>query len=108
MAWISTSVPFYDSSKLYILTDLSANDVEFTSFDRQKLDLSKYIYLWYRKFYICRDTAWFYEQKKVTLVNVKRFSGFSPNNYVMKHNCAILYQLNLHVGYYRTLIKKSQ
>ena len=31
-------------SKLYILTDLRANDVKFISVDRQKLDLSKYIY----------------------------------------------------------------
>ena len=50
-------------SKLYILTDLSANDVKFISVDRQKLDLSKYIYVWYRKFNICRDTALFYEHK---------------------------------------------
>ena len=50
-------------SKLYILTELSANDVEFIPVDRQKLDLSKYIYLWYRKFYICRDRARFYEHK---------------------------------------------
>ena len=64
MAWISTSVLFYAYSKLYILIELSANDVKITSVDRQKLDLSKYIYLWYRKFYICRDTARFYEHKK--------------------------------------------
>ena len=43
MAWILTSVIFYAYSKLYILTELSANDVKFTSVDRQKLDLSKYI-----------------------------------------------------------------
>ena len=30
-------------SKLYILTELSANDVKFISVDRQKLNLSKYI-----------------------------------------------------------------
>ena len=42
MAWISTSVLFYAYSKLYILTELSANDVKFTSVNRQKLDLSKY------------------------------------------------------------------
>ena len=59
-------------SKLYILTELSVNDVKFISVDRQKLDLSKYIHLWYRKFYICRDTARFYEHKKMTLV----FMGF--------------------------------
>ena len=43
--------------KLYIVTELFANDVKFISVDRQKLDL------WYRKFYNCRDTAQFYEQK---------------------------------------------
>ena len=37
------------------------------------------------------------------IINVKRFSPFSPSNYVMKHNGAILYQLYLHVGYYRIL-----
>ena len=63
MAWISTSVLFYAYSKLYILTKQSANDVKFIPVDREKLDLSKYIYLWYRKFYICRDTARFYEHK---------------------------------------------
>ena len=60
---------YYSFSKLYILTELRANDVKVISVDRQKLDLSKYIYLWYRKFYICRDTARFYEHKKMTLVN---------------------------------------
>ena len=64
MAWISTSVLFYAYAKLYILTELSANDVKITSVDRQKIDLSKDIYLWYRKIYICRDTAGFYEHKK--------------------------------------------
>ena len=44
MAWISTSVIFYAYSKLYILTELSANDVKFISVDRRKIDLSKYIY----------------------------------------------------------------
>ena len=63
MAWISISIIFYALSKLYVLTELSANDVKFISVDRQKLDLSKYIYLWYHKFYICRDTARFYEHK---------------------------------------------
>ena len=42
MAWISTSVLFYAYSKLYILTELSANDVKIISVDRQKLDLSIY------------------------------------------------------------------
>ena len=32
-------------SKLYILAELSPNDVKFISVDREKLDLSKYIYL---------------------------------------------------------------
>ena len=36
--------PFLPYSKLYILTELSANDVKFKPVDRQKLDLSKYIY----------------------------------------------------------------
>ena len=31
-------------SKLYNLTELRANDVKFTSVDKQKLDLSKYFY----------------------------------------------------------------
>ena len=44
MAWISTSVLFLPYSKLYILTELNANDVKFLPVDRQKLDLSKYIY----------------------------------------------------------------
>ena len=48
----STSVIFMPYSKLYILTELSANDVKFIPVDKPKLDLSKYIYLWYRKFYI--------------------------------------------------------
>ena len=54
------SMPY---SKLNNLTELNANDVKFTSVDRQKLDPSKYIYLWYRKFYILRDTVRFYEHK---------------------------------------------
>ena len=40
------------------------------------------------------------------IINAKRFSRFSPNKYVMKHKFAILYQLYLHVGYYRILRKK--
>ena len=43
MAWISTSVLFLPYSKLYILTELSANDVKFIPVDRQKPVLSKYI-----------------------------------------------------------------
>ena len=41
MTWISTSVHHHAFSKLYNLTELSANDVKFISVDRQKLDLSK-------------------------------------------------------------------
>ena len=41
------------------------------------------------------------------IINVKRFSRFSPNSYVMKHNGAILYQLYLHVGFYRILRKSK-
>ena len=33
-------------SKLYILTELSANDVKFISVDRQKLDVSIHIYIY--------------------------------------------------------------
>ena len=39
MAWILISVLFFAYSKLYILTELSANDVNFISVARQKLDL---------------------------------------------------------------------
>ena len=41
------------------------------------------------------------------VIKVKRLPCFSPNNYVMKHNGAILYQLYLHVGYYRILRKSK-
>ena len=44
MVRISASVLFTFFSKLYILTELSANDVKFMPSDRQELDLSKYIY----------------------------------------------------------------
>ena len=44
MTWILTSVLFLPYSKLYILTELSSNDVKFIPVDRHKLDLSKYIY----------------------------------------------------------------
>ena len=43
MTRISASVLFTPYSKLYILGELSANDVKFISSDRQELDLSKYI-----------------------------------------------------------------
>ena len=43
MTRISASVLFTPYSKLYILTELSANDVKVISSDRQELDLSKYI-----------------------------------------------------------------
>ena len=44
MTRISASVLFTPYSKLYIWTELSANDVKFISSDRQELDLSIYIY----------------------------------------------------------------
>ena len=51
-------VPFtMPYQNLYILPELFANDVKFISVDRQKLDLSKDVYLWYLTFYICIDTA---------------------------------------------------
>ena len=40
------------------------------------------------------------------IIKDRTFSSFSPNNYVMKHNDAILFQLYLHVGYHRILRKK--
>ena len=40
------------------------------------------------------------------IITVKIFSRFAPNNYVMKHNGAILYQHYLHVGRYRTFRNK--
>ena len=43
MTRILASVLFAPYSKLYILNELSANDVKFISSDRQELDLSKYI-----------------------------------------------------------------
>ena len=43
MTQILASVLFMPYSKVYILTELSANDVKFISSDRQELDLSKYI-----------------------------------------------------------------
>ena len=43
MTRISASVLFTPYSKLYISTELSANDVKFISGDRQELDLLKYI-----------------------------------------------------------------
>ena len=51
-------------SKLYILIELNLKALDFISIDRQKLDLSKEAYLWYRKFYIFRETTQFYEHKK--------------------------------------------
>ena len=44
ITWISAGVFYYAFSKIYILTKLRANDVKFISVDRQKLDLSIYIY----------------------------------------------------------------
>ena len=43
MTQILASVLFTPYSKLYILTELSVNNVKFISVDRQKVDLSKYI-----------------------------------------------------------------
>ena len=43
MTRVSASVLFTLYSKLYILTELSANDVKFISSGRQELDLSKCI-----------------------------------------------------------------
>ena len=77
MTRMSASVLFTPYSKLYILTKLSANDVKFISSDRQELDLSKYIKLWYCKFYICRDTARFYEHKKWAPRSVKSRKNIS-------------------------------
>ena len=42
MTRISASVLFTPYSKLYILTELSANDVKFISSDKKELDFSKY------------------------------------------------------------------
>ena len=44
MACSSVSVLYYALFKA-ILTELSANDVKCISVDRQRIDLSKYIYL---------------------------------------------------------------
>ena len=44
MTRISASILFTPYSKLYIFTELRANDVKFISSNRQELDLSKYIY----------------------------------------------------------------
>ena len=50
---MSFTMPY---SKLYILTQLSTNDLKFISVDRQKLDLSKYIYI-----YLCAVNSIFVE-----------------------------------------------
>ena len=73
MTWFSTSVLYHAFSKLYILTELSANDVKFISVDRQNLDLLKYMYinLWHRKFYICRDTTPFNEHKNDPRITIR-------------------------------------
>ena len=52
MARIPASVLYYGIFKLYILTELNTNDLKLILIDRQMLDLSKDVYLWYRKFYI--------------------------------------------------------
>ena len=40
------------------------------------------------------------------VINAKRFSRGLLNNYVMKHNDAIINQFYLHVGYFRILRKQ--
>ena len=65
---MSFTMPY---SKLYIC----ANDVKFISVDRQKLDLLKYIYLWYRKFYICRYTAHSTYIKMTLVFKINKNSG---------------------------------
>ena len=50
-------------SKLYILTELNANDVRCIPIDRQKLDFLQDVYLWFRKSYIRRDTTQLYDHK---------------------------------------------
>ena len=46
-------------SKLYILAELSAYDVTIISVGREKLDLSKYIYLWYSKIKFFKSKIYF-------------------------------------------------
>ena len=46
MTRISVSVLFTPYSKLYILTELSANDAKFISSDSQETDLSIHIYIY--------------------------------------------------------------
>ena len=93
--------------KIYILSELSANGVKFISFDRQKLDLLKYICLWYRKFYVCRDTARFYEHKidpgtrgdqKVcgkVLLNCIGFIGCNENSKILTTNHSKLTEIGI-------------
>ena len=74
MAQISASVLYHALLKnIYILTELNASDVKFISVDRQKLDLSKDEYLWYSKFYICRDTTPFYLHKNALRIELNEF-----------------------------------
>ena len=77
-------------SKLYILTELSANDVKFIPVDRQNADLLKYIYLWYRIFYICRDTARFYEHKNDPRITTDKVAFVM----IMVASCDVLQQIS--------------
>ena len=61
MARISASVLYFGPFKAYILIKLNVYDVKFVSIDRQMLDISKNVYLCYRKFYIvlfCEHKIW--------------------------------------------------
>ena len=89
---MSFTVPYY---KLYVLAELSSNDVTLISVDRQKLDLSIYIYLWYRKFYICRYTARFYQHKNTPRI-FKEYLVISsiPNYFNNSKTLIICYKYN--------------
>ena len=87
------------------MTELNTNDVNFISINRQKLDLLKDVYLWYRRLYICRDTTQFYEYKKcpskkpaMVLAKFELMSFlFGENKYVM---CTVpcLYKLEYNIS----------
>ena len=54
----------------------------------------------------CPPRVLIFEIGQPIIMDVKRFSRFSPNNYAWEQNGTILYQLYLHVGYYCILRKK--